>query len=172
MVFSRTAWAGSSTPQPLHRGLGLPPRRRAWGRCRPAPAGPVPLQRGPVQGAAALQQHAVDLLRPRRSIRAAGPHGRPARQVPHPASGGLVGRRPLRQGRQVARMVGTSRAVRTIRLSSGVRRWVSQMTRDGVSPPSIRQVSRGSSASTVPTPPGWPGSGGGPDGPAAGPPPR
>ena len=49
-------------------------------------------------------------------------------------------------------MVSALSAVRTIRLSSGVRRLVSQMIRTGSRPPGMRQVSRGSSESTVPTP--------------------
>ena len=49
-------------------------------------------------------------------------------------------------------MVGISPAVRTIWLARGVRRWVSQMMRTGFLQPLMRQLSMGSSASTVPTP--------------------
>ena len=48
--------------------------------------------------------------------------------------------------------VGMRAAVWTTTALRGVRRWVSQMTRRGFRPPSVRQVSRGSSPSTVPTP--------------------
>ena len=48
--------------------------------------------------------------------------------------------------------VGTWRAEQMIRLPSGVRAWLSQMMRTGSRPSGRRQVSSGSSASTVPTP--------------------
>ena len=53
---------------------------------------------------------------------------------------------------QVARQVGTWWAVATTWAVRGVRRWVSQTIRRGLRPPGMRQVSWGSSASTVSTP--------------------
>ena len=49
-------------------------------------------------------------------------------------------------------IVGTASAVRMIWEERGILRSVSQMIRTGSLPPSMRQVSRGSSASTVPIP--------------------
>ena len=119
----RTVWLQPSRrsggpPRPGRpQGTWPPPRRRAWGRYRPDPPDHAALQRRPVQGAAALQQHAVDLLR----AEAVHQGGQVHMAVPRPAGSTPGsprphrGRRPPRP-RAVARMVGISRAVRTMRL--------------------------------------------------------
>ena len=105
---------------------------------------------------AAFDQHRVSPAWP---SAAAPPPDRPRRRRRRPRSAWRRGRRRRAGARgsvpsRIRIQVGVSAAVATRRAVSGVRRWLSAMTRtSGLGrKPGMRQVRSGSSATTVPTP--------------------